>query len=98
MQVQPLEAERGDVLQVRPVVDFQASQVGQLAKVLILERADAQVTQVKGDQAAQVRQRLSRDGCQVAALYCEDLKPQQARERLDLEVQKKKINKTQKCS
>lgn len=71
VEVQPLETKRGDVLQVWPVINVQTSQVGEFAKVLVLQGNDAEVTQVKGDQAAEVRQCLARDGCQVAALYCE---------------------------
>lgn len=77
MEVQPLEAERGDVLKVRPVIDIQTPQVGELAKVLVLQGDDAEVTQVKGDQAAEVRQGLARDGCQVAALYRKVFQPKQ---------------------
>lgn len=71
VEIQALEAERGDVLQIRPVVDVQAPQVGELAEVLVLQGDDAEVTQVEGDQTAEVRQGLTSDGCQVAALYCE---------------------------
>lgn len=59
------------------MVDVQAAQVGELAEVLVLQGDDAEVTQAEGDQAAQVRQSLSGDGRQVAALYREILQPQQ---------------------
>lgn len=54
VEVQALETERGDVFQVRPVIDVETSQVGELAKVLVLQGDDAEVTQVQGDQAAEV--------------------------------------------
>ena len=76
-EVQALETKRGDVLQVRPVIDVQAPQVGQLAEVLVLQGNDAEVTEAKSNQAAQVRQRLARYGCQVAALYYEIFQTQQ---------------------
>lgn len=77
VEVQALETERRNVLQVQPVVDVQTPQVGELAEVLVLQGDDAEVMKAKGDQAAEVRQRLSGDGCQVAALYCEIFQPQQ---------------------
>lgn len=76
MEVKPLETKRGDVLQVWPMINFQTSQVGELTEVLVLQGSDTKVTQVKGDQAAEIRQCLARDGCQVAAFYCEIFKPQ----------------------
>lgn len=84
VEVQALKTERGNVLQVRPVVDIQTPQVWQLAKVLVLQGSDAEVAKAKSDQAAEVGQRLTRDGCQVAALYCEVLQPQQTWECLEI--------------
>ncbi len=75
VEVQALETKRGDVLQVWPVIDVQTPQVGELAEVLVLQGNDAEVTEAKGDQAAEVRQRLASDGRQVAALYCEIFQP-----------------------
>lgn len=43
VEVQPLETKRGDVLQVWPVIDVQTSQVGELAKILVLQGYDAEV-------------------------------------------------------
>lgn len=77
VEVQALETQRGDVLQVRPVIDVQTPQVGEFAEVLVLQGGDAEVTEAKSDKAAEIGQCLARDGCQVAALYCEILEPQQ---------------------
>lgn len=73
VEIQALETKRRDVLQVRPVIDIQTPQVGELAKILVLQGRDTQVTEAKCDQAAEVGQRLARNGCQIATLYCEIL-------------------------
>lgn len=78
VEVQTLETKRGDVLQVRPVIDVQTPKVGELAEILVLQGSDAEVAEVKSDEAAEIRQRLTRDGCQVAALYCELFQPYQS--------------------
>lgn len=71
VKVKALKTKRGDILKVWPVIDIQAPQVGQLAKVLILQGSDAKVSKAKSDQAVEIGQRLARDGCEVTALYCE---------------------------
>lgn len=54
VEIQALETKRGDVLQVRPVIDVKSPKVRELLEVLVLQGDDAEVTQAKGDQAAQV--------------------------------------------
>lgn len=76
VKVQALKTERGDVLQVWPVINIQTPQVKELAEVLVLQGSNAQMAKAKSDQAAEVGQRLARDGRQVATFNCEILQPQ----------------------
>lgn len=36
MEVETLETKRGDVLQIRPVIDIKTPKVGELSEVLVL--------------------------------------------------------------
>lgn len=84
VEVEALKAKRRDVLKVWPVIDIQTSQVGQLAKVLVLQGSDAEVAKAKSDQAAKVGQCLARDGCKVASFYCKIFQSQQSCESLGI--------------
>jgi len=78
VEIQGQKTKRGDVLKIWPVIDFKTPQVGEFAEVLVLQGSDAEVAKAKCDQAAEVRQRLPRNGSKVAPLYCEILQPQQS--------------------
>lgn len=65
------------------MINVQTAQVGELSEILVLQGSDAEVMEAKSDQAAQVGQCLTGDGCQVAVGYFEVLQSQQSCECLE---------------